>query len=211
MYTVTVTALKTDTTIQDPYPTEDKVVIRCKEVGIPVVAELQDSQYDRLIPQLQDLTSRGYITYTAIDGPASQVLNDSTVAGLTVADALDNLAAGGPGGSDMFVSAGREGPSVSNVYLRGPGGTPMNLAGYVIPFDAKIIAISMATRGAENWTFEVRKNNNPAVIASLTAAGVERAYNATVDVDIDAGDEIQFYCNGTGINSPSGSVIFRRR
>jgi len=211
VYTVTVTALKYDTTIQDPYPTEDKVVIRCKEVGVPVVVELQDSQYDRILPQLIKLKGDGTIDYNAIDGPASQVENDSSVPGTTVADALDNLAGGVTGASDMIVSGGRAGSTISNVYLRGPGNVPMNLAGYVMPFDAKIVGISAATRGAETWTFEVRKNNNVAVIASITLTGVERGYDGSLDVDIDAGDELQFYCNGLNIDAPSGSVIIRRR
>ncbi len=211
MYTVTVTALKMDTVIQDPYPTEDKVIIRCKEVGVPVIAYLQDSQYDRIIPQLEALVLSGSITYSAIDGPASQILNDSTVAGLTVANALDTLASGGPGGSDMFISGGRKGTTVSNVYLRGPGSTPMNQSGYVMPFDAKIIAISLATSGPETWILEIRKNGVVTPIASLTAVGVQRAYNDSVDVNIDAGDELQFYCNGSNISAPSGSIIIRRR
>jgi hypothetical protein len=206
-----VTALLSDTVIQDPYPTEDKVVIRCKEIGVPVVTQLQDSQYDRLLPQLNSLYGSGRIVWTAIDGPASQVENDSSVPGGTVKDALDNLAGGVTGASDMFFSGGRQGNSISNVYLRGPGGTPMNQSGYVVPFDFKVVGLSLATAGVESWTFEVRKNNNPAPIASLTVVGAERAYDNSIDVDCDAGDELQFYCNGTGIRAPSGSVVVRRR
>lgn len=211
MYIVTVTALKTDTIIQDPYPTEDKVVIRCKEVGVPVTTELQGSQYDRILPQLEKLRIAGSITYNAIDGPASQVENDSSVPGATVKDALDNLAGGVTGASDMFMSAGRAGSTITNVYLRGPGSTPTNLAGYVIPFDFKIVGISLATAGLHSWTLEIRKNNNTAPIASLVAVNVERAYDGTLNIDCDAGDELQFYCNGTNINAPTGSVIIRRR
>lgn len=203
MYTVIVTALKYDTTIQDPYPTEDKVVIRCKEVGVPVVAELQDSQYDRILAQLTTLETAGIITYSAIDGPASQVQNDSSVPGITVKDALDNLAGGVTGASDMFMSAGRGGSTITNVYLRGPGNAPMNLAGYVIPFAFKIVGISLATAGLHSWTLEIRKNNNTTPIASLIAVNVERDYDGTLDIDCDAGDELQFYCNGTNINAPT--------
>jgi hypothetical protein len=211
VYTVTVTALKYDTTIQDPYPTEDKVVIRCKVVGVPVVTGLQDSQYDRILPQLITLQASGLITWEAIDGPASQVTNDSSVPGVSVQDALNNLAGGVTGASDMFFSGGRAGSTITNVYLRGPGAVPMNLAGYVIPFDAKIVAVSAATAGAETWVFEVRKNNLTAPIASLSLVGVERGYDDSLSIDIDAGDELQFYCNGTNINAPSGSVVVRRR
>jgi len=187
------------------------VVIRCKEVGVPVVRELQDSQYDRILPQLITLDASGTITWEAIDGPASQVTNDSSVPGVNVQEALDNLAGGVTGASDMFFSGGRQGSTITDVYLRGPGGTPMNLSGFVIPFDAKIVALSAATRDAETWVFEVRKNNNTSPIASLSVVGVERDYDDSLSVDINAGDELQFYCNGTNIAAPSGSVVVRRR
>jgi len=211
MYIVTVTAgPNSSINVQDPYPTEDKVVIEAGP-GETVVEELQDSQYDRLYGQLEKMKALGLLTYTALNGPASVVANDSGVPGTTVADALDNLAGGVTGASDMMIGGGRAGSTVSNVYLRGPGNVPMNLAGYVVPFDAKIVGISAACRNAQTWTMEVRKNNNVAVIASITLTAVERDYDNTLDINIDAGDELQFYCNGLNINAPSGSVILRRR
>jgi len=209
MYVLTITASPNNgINVQDPYPTEDKVIIEAKP-GETVVAYLQDSQFDRLKSQLDRMVAKSLLTYSALNGPASVIANDSSVPGVTVKDALDNLLSGTS--SNMFCSGGREGDKVSNVYLRGPGAVPMNLAGFVIPFDAKIIALSAATRGSESWTFEVRKNNVATPIASLALAGVERAFDAAVDVDIDAGDELQFYCNGTDIDNPSGSVVVRRR
>lgn len=211
MYTVQITNISTGViVIQDPYPTEGRLTIPVDPGGIET-RELIDSQYDRVKAQLDWHQGEGRITYTAYNGPASKILNDSGVPGLTVKEALDNLAGGVTGASDMFVSGGRGGSSVTNVYLRGPGGTPMNQSGYVIPFDAKIVALSLASTGVESWTLEVRKNNAPAVIASLVVVGAERAYDDAVDVDISAGDELQLYCNGTNIGAPSGSIILRRR
>lgn len=211
MYTVMVTASPNNgVNVQDPYPTEDKVIIEAKP-GQTVTAHLQDSQFDRIRSQLDAMVTLGLLSYSALNGPSSSIENDSSVPGTTVKDALDNLAGGVTGASDIFVSAGREGPAVSNVYLRGPGGVPMNLSGYVIPFDAKIVALSLASSAAETWTLEVRKNNDPAVVVSLASGGAERAYDNTLDVDLSAGDEIQFYCNGTDIGAPSASVVLRRR
>lgn len=209
MYLLTVTAGPNRINVQDPYPTEDKVVIAAGP-GETVITRLQDSQYDRLRDQLADMASLGLLTYTAIDGPASEIENDSSVPGVTVKDALDNLAGGVTANTELMFSGGRAGGNVSNVYLRGPGGTPTNLSGFVIPFNFKIVALSLATAGPETWTLEIRKNNSATVITSLSASAVERAYS-TVDVDGNAGDELQFYCNGVGIGAPSGSVVIRRR
>ncbi|RLI87986.1 MAG: hypothetical protein DRP01_00100 [Archaeoglobales archaeon] len=211
MYTVQITNISTGVVvIQDPYPSEGRLTIPL-DPGEVETRELIDSQYDRVKAQLDWHAGDGRITYTAYNGPASKIMNDSGVPGLTVKEALDNLAGGITGTSDMFLSGGREGAAISNVYLRGPGGTPTNQSGFVIPYDATIVALSLATTGAHTWTLEVRKNNNPAVIASLTVAALERTYDSTINVDIDAGDELQLYCNGTNINAPSGSLVLRRR
>jgi len=106
-------------------------------------------------------------------------------------------------------SAGRN-AIATNVYLRGPDGTPTNLAGFVIPFNATIVRITAATQGAETWTAEVRKNNDPTVIASLamtTATGI----STLLSVNVNAGDEIQMYCNGTAISYPVVTVYLKRR
>ncbi len=211
MYTVQVTNISTGVVvIQDPYPSEGRLTIPLAP-GEVETRELIDSQYDRVKAQLDWHAGDGRITYTAYNGPASKILNDSGVPGLTVKDALDSLAGGVTGASDMFVSGGREGAAISNVYLRGPGGTPMNQSGYVIPFDAKIVGLSLASTASESWTLEVRKNNAATVIASLVVVAAERAYDDTLDVDISAGDELQLYCNGTNIGAPSGSIVLRRR
>jgi hypothetical protein len=210
MYTVIVTASPNNgINVQDPYPTEDKVIIEAKP-GETVTAYLQDSQFDRIRSQLDAMVALSLLSYSALNGPASELANDSTVPGISVADALDNLKAGVVGNDVMVCSGGDESNNVTDAYLRGPGGTPMNLAGYVMPFDAKITSLSLASRGTESWTLEVRKNNAAAVIASLAVSGKEREYG-NVDVDVDAGDELQLFCNGTSINAPSGSIFLTRR
>jgi len=107
-------------------------------------------------------------------------------------------------------SAGRN-ANVTNVYLRAPGNVGTNDAGYVQPWDATIVAISAATRGNETWTAEIRKNDAVAVIASLSLSAVNKAYSASLSVNVSAGDEIQFYCNGTNINRPEVTIWLKRR
>jgi len=195
--------------IQDPYPTEGRLTMPVAP-GETEVQEMMDSQYDRIKPQLDWHQIEGRILYTAFNGPASKIINDSSVPGQSVKDALENIVAGYT--LDVFaLAAGRQGADITDVYLRGPGGVPTNLAGYVMAFDARIVAISLATTGAETWTLEIRKNNSATVIASLSSGGADKAYDDTIAVDVDAGDELQFYCNGTAISAPSGTIILRRR
>lgn len=113
-------------------------------------------------------------------------------------------------GATFVVSAGRSTNSVNNSYLRGPDGVEHNLAGSVLPFDSKLIAMSAATTGPETWLLEVRKNDVATAEATLNVTS-DTGYNNTFDVDFDAGDEIQLYCNGTGISRPHGNAVFIRR
>jgi len=108
------------------------------------------------------------------------------------------------------LSAGRN-ADATDIYLRGSGNVPTNQAGYVIPFDANITGISAASDGAETWVAEVRKNDAAAVIASLSLVAVAKDTDNTLDVDVNDGDEIQFFCNGTSINRPSITIYLKKR
>jgi len=99
----------------------------------------------------------------------------------------------------------------TDVYLRCSGRVLSNNAGYVLAHDYTIVGIGLATNNAETWTAEVRKNDNVAVIASLASGGAAKAATAALSVDVDADDELQFYCNGTLINNPSMITYLKRR
>lgn len=112
-------------------------------------------------------------------------------------------------GSCVFVF-GRN-ANASNLYLRGPDGVPSNIAGCVIDRALRIVGIGAATNGIETWTAEVRKNNAVTVIASLSIAAAATAYRNDLSVDVDAGDEIQVYCNGANIGNPVVTVFLEER
>lgn len=100
--------------------------------------------------------------------------------------------------------AGRKGRS-KNAYLRVHDGQAINLTGYRVPRNATITAISAQTRGDETWTLQVRKNGDSANIASLAMINVAGAHNATVNVNLDEGDRVQFFAETTaffGIKDP---------
>ena len=211
MYTLIVTAVGgSGVNIQDPFPADGEFS-EYVGPGDTETFELLDAQYDRIVGLLDRMVTLGLITYSALDGPASEVINDSGVPGVTVKDALDNLAGGITADEIFSFSAGRAGATISNVYLRGPGGVPTNLAGYIIPLNGTIFSLSMGSAGPYAWTLEIRKNNSVTVLTSLTTLGTEERKYATVSVDVDAGDELQFYCNGTNVPAPAGSIYLRRR
>lgn len=111
--------------------------------------------------------------------------------------------------ADHFVVFSGRNAVVSNVYLEF-GGVPSNLSGFVLPYDATIIALSVATSGNETWVAEVRKNNAAAVIASISMTAQAKKYEAK-NVNVNQGDELQMYCNGAVINRPVFCVFLKRR
>ena len=63
--------------------------------------------------------------------------------------------------------------------------------------DGTITAISAQTDDTDTWVLEIRKNDNTAVIASITMTAQEGNHNRTINVDLNEGDFLQAYCNGT--------------
>jgi len=101
--------------------------------------------------------------------------------------------------------------NVTNSYLSAGGEAPTNITPFVIPFNSTIIAISASTNGNESWTAEIRENGTLIPGASLVISAASSAYSASYDIDLDAGDKLQLYCNGTNINRPRITVWMKRR
>jgi len=116
------------------------------------------------------------------------------------------------GTSVLHISAGRNNPSASNQYLRISDGAPMNLNGFVLPYDATLIGISMSGRdNNETWTAEIRRNGSVTVLSSLQIVNAYQNYDFTKNVNFDAGDRVMIYLNGTTISYPFVTAYFRRR
>jgi len=94
---------------------------------------------------------------------------------------------------------------VSNQYAR-LGDTPSNLSGYRIHRDALIKSISIQTNAVDTWVFEIRKNGSASPIVSVPVTASDGATALNVNVELDAGDRLQAYINGTKIEYPTGSV-----
>ena len=105
----------------------------------------------------------------------------------------------------LFIS-GYQGLGVTNRYLQVPGDVAtMGQQGVLLPRPATITAIAAKSRTTGGWLFEVRRNGaNITVASQAVSAGVGSSPN--LNIDLDAGDWLQFYANGTNIGFPVVSV-----
>lgn len=105
----------------------------------------------------------------------------------------------------LFI-AGYQGFSVTNRYLQVPGDVAtMGQQGVLLPRDATITAIAAKSRTTGGWLCEVRRNGvNMTVASQAVSSGV--GSNSNLNIDLDAGDWLQFYVNGTNVGFPVVSV-----
>lgn len=107
---------------------------------------------------------------------------------------------------------GRNHPTVTDQYLRLEGDVPSNLNGFVLPWNATLVALSMSgNSNTQTWTIEVRKNGGGVAQDSLTITNQYSNYSNTNNVNFNAGDRIMVYCSGTSIDYPYATLFFRRR
>ena len=108
--------------------------------------------------------------------------------------------------------ASRNKEKATNVYLRGEGDTPSNLNGFVLPYNATLISMSMSSNAnTQTWTAQVRKNGNLSPEDFLTSVNLYSKYSSNNNVDFNAGDRVEIYCSGQNIMYPKVSLFFRRR
>lgn len=91
-----------------------------------------------------------------------------------------------------------------NTYLRLVDSQASNQTGYRMSRSSVITAISAQSRGTNPWTIHIRKNGNTTNLYSLVVSG-GGAHNNNVDIRLNEGDTIQFYCEAAsffGIKSP---------
>lgn len=136
---------------------------------------------------------------------------DNSTSGLTAANvkaALDELTVK----KDVVtIIAGRTSASATNIYLRLPDGLPSNLSPAIVPFNARIVAISAGTFGNHTWTAEIHSNLSLITGATLSITGASSGYRSDLSINVNAGDRIELYCNGTAIAGPQILVFLERR
>jgi hypothetical protein len=114
-------------------------------------------------------------------------------------------------GRDIFITpnrltmcAGKKG-TARNLYLRMVDGQASNLAGYRINKESVVTTVSAQSKGTGIWRVHLRKNNDVANLYSLVVSD-GGAHDNNVDVRLDAGDTLQFYCESNsffGIKHPT--------
>jgi len=100
-----------------------------------------------------------------------------------------------------IITAGFYGNNVTNRYLRQDEVTMAGGSGFTIPRDATITAAWGKSRNTGGWNAEIRKNGIPITLVSIPiVSGI--GYDDTVNIPLDAGDYIEFYLSGTGVEHP---------
>jgi len=121
---------------------------------------------------------------------------------------VDDQVAGGS--LDTIVLSAARYFTVTNIYLQADG-VYTNVVPLVLPYNATLVAISAATNGAETWTAEVHLNGSLVTGAALSISAASSGYNNSYNIDFNAGDGIQLYCNGSSITNPRIIAYFKRR
>lgn len=83
-----------------------------------------------------------------------------------------------------------------------------NISPFVIPVSGQLFAISVSTNGNANWTLQTFVNGTHQSSLDLVISSSDNGfYSFTSPFVVAAGDKVSFYCNGTGVNSPSCILI----
>jgi hypothetical protein len=106
--------------------------------------------------------------------------------------------------------SGRDSINNTNEYLRN-GVFTSNEASSRLIQNACLVGISVTTASTETWTVRVRKNGVLTNVYSKALTASAGTQDATLNVDFDAGDVIQVYCEGSGINRPLVVLEFAYR
>ncbi len=180
---------------------------------------LGDDDHPQYFAIAQNETVTGLTTFSPSTGtvPAMVIVPDGSTPSTSLADGAITVMNGMmyiyDSGRSKFLSttrqymnAGRNHPAASNLYLRIYDGLPTSVTGYRVLRNATITAIWAQADASSTWTFEVRKNSSVTVITSVGMTAVQGNSATNINIDITAGDELQFFCNGTSINTPLGGI-----
>ena len=124
----------------------------------------------------------------------------------------DNVRGKNLGVSLIQQDAGRNNSNVTDQFLRGEADVPTNQNGFVLPWKATLVSMSMSGKlNTQTWSVEVRKNGGGIAQDTLTITNQYSNYSDINNIDFNAGDRIMIYCSGTSVDYPHGSLFFRRR
>lgn len=116
------------------------------------------------------------------------------------------LSCGAGSGNRQPYVFGRNGPIVTNQWLRIVDGLPSNTTGIVVPLAGNIIAVAAAMSAAATCTIEVRKKGGGAPLVSLPFVA-QLKNKVDVSIPVVSLDELQVYVNGGPARHPSVVVL----
>jgi len=96
---------------------------------------------------------------------------------------------------------GRDNANNTNEYARLATFTS-NQTGDRLLRNATLVGIVAQTKGSETWTVRVRKNGSATNLASLPISAAAGGGDSTLNIDFNAGDQVQAYIEGTSIDRP---------
>lgn len=114
-------------------------------------------------------------------------------------------------GASYTVHGSSQSSAATDSYLRGGGNAFMNLSPFIVPFNATIIAISASTEVPETWTAEVHSGLSLIAGASLSISAATSSTSTGLSINVNAGDPIELYVNGTNIQRPSIAIFLIER
>jgi len=215
LQTLKITAIKA-VVLQQPQPIEGKIIIQLSP-GEVWENKILHVEIERFLPQLIRFRDAGLIIFQIIgDGtdpfpwPEVGDIGDVLIAIPDGAGGAEPSWGSIAGGDTFALSAGRN-AIVTDVFLRGGGNVPTNVAGFILPFDTTLVGIGVTTLGPFTWITEVYNNGGAIPIAQLPVVAAAQAYTAVLSVALNAGDELSVYCSGTTINRPAVTLFLRRR
>ena len=110
----------------------------------------------------------------------------------------------------MIISGGRKSNSVNSQYLRREDNTPYNLSPFIMPFDATITTITVATRFNSNWTAQVHSGGTPIPGAELIISASNSGIIENLNIPVTKNQPIELYAVCSGISHPSINIVFQR-
>jgi hypothetical protein len=137
---------------------------------------------------------------TLVTQAFTQTLTNKTISGLN--NTITRIA-------QWVINAGVNSTNVTNRYADWTGGIAMNLSPYIVPMNARITHVTAASALAQTWNAEVRVNG--VAVANLSLTNADSAISGLISFDVNAGDKITLYINGTSINRPTINVHFSER
>ena len=109
------------------------------------------------------------------------------------------------------IGAARSG-NVSDVYMYAYDNLQTNLSGYILPYDCTLYAISAGTQFNETWSAEVHDGTGTLVPGALLSISADTSgFTNSLSIDFNAGDEVQFYLNGSSVRRANMQAFFKSR